>query len=175
MIIEQNKKNTLLYAMITLVAFVMLFCIVVFDLRKLPHEEDFLLDNAIAYWVFRGICFVFCFFVGAGDVYLFGQLFSKEPLVEICDEYFYDNSSAIALGKIAWSDMERVYMKNGFLNIDLKKPDVYIAKKNWLQKLLIKWNAVLGYGDVCMSTQRFKNEGEKFIGEFIKRKAIDLN
>jgi len=175
MIIEQNKKNTLLCAVITLVAFIMLLCIVVFDLRKLPHEADFLLDNAIAYWVFRGICFVFCFPVGAGGVYLFGQLFSKEPLAQICDEYFYDNSSAIALGKIAWSDMERVYVKNGFLNIELKNPNAYIAKKNWIAKLLIKGNAMLGYGDVCMSTQRFKNEGEKFLSEFVKRKAIDPN
>ena len=119
------------------------------------------------------LCFVGCFFATAGDIYLFKQLFSKEPLIEICDEYFYDNSSAISLGKIDWSEMERVYIKGGFLNIKLKNPEPYLREKNWLQMLMIKGNYRLGYGDVCISPERFKKEAESFIDEFSKRRAID--
>ena len=173
MTIKQNKGQTILFAVITLIAVVGLFCFAIFDIRKLHHDYSFILDNAVAYWVFKSLCFVACFFAIAGDIYLFKQLFSKEPLIEICDEYFYDNSSAISLGKIDWSEMERVYIKGGFLNIKLKNPEPYLRKKNWLQMLMIKGNYKLGYGDVCISPERFKKEAESFIDEFSKRRAID--
>ena len=173
MTIKQNKGQTILFAVITLIAVVGLFCFAIFDIRKLHHDYSFILDNAVAYWVFKSLCFVGCFFATAGDIYLFKQLFSKEPLIEICDEYFYDNSSAISLGKIDWSEMERVYIKGGFLNIKLKNPEPYLRKKNWLQMLMIKGNYKLGYGDVCISPERFKKEAEGFIDEFSKRRAID--
>ena len=173
MTIKQNKGQTILFAVITLIAVVGLFCFAIFDIRKLNHDYSFILDNAVAYWVFKSLCFVGCFFATAGDIYLFKQLFSKEPLIEICDEYFYDNSSAISLGKIDWSEMERVYIKGGFLNIKLKNPEPYLRKKNWLQMLMIKGNYKLGYGDVCISPERFKKEAESFIDEFSKRRAID--
>ena len=173
MTIKQNKGQTILFAVITLIAVVGLFCFAIFDIRKLDHDYSFILDNAVAYWVFKSLCFVACFFAIAGDIYLFKQLFSKEPLIEICDEYFYDNSSAISLGKIDWSEMERVYIKGGFLNIKLKNPEPYLRKKNWLQMLMIKGNYKLGYGDVCISPERFKKEAESFIDEFSKRRAID--
>ena len=171
--IKQNKGQTILFAVFTLIAVVGLFCLAIFDIRKLDHDYNFILDNAVAYWVFKSLCFVGCFFATAGDIYLFKQLFSKEPLIEICDEYFYDNSSAISLGKIDWSEMERVYIKGGFLNIKLKNPEPYLRKKNWLQMLMIKGNYKLGYGDVCISPERFKKEAESFIDEFSKRRAID--
>ena len=173
MTIKQNKGQTILFAVITLIAVVGLFCFAIFDIRKLPHDYSFILDNAVAYWVFKSLCLVSCFFATAGDIYLFKQLFSKEPLIEICDEYFYDNSSAISLGKIDWFEMERVYIKGGFLNIKLKNPEPYLREKNWLQMLMIKGNYRLGYGDVCISPVRFKKEAESFIDEFSKRRAID--
>ena len=171
--IKQNKGQTILFAVFTLIAVIGLFCLAIFDIRKLDHDYSFILDNAVAYWVFKSLCFVGCFFATAGDIYLFKQLFSKEPLIEICDEYFYDNSSAISLGKIDWSEMERVYIKGGFLNIKLKNPEPYLRKKNWLQMLMIKGNYKLGYGDVCISPERFKKEAANFIEEFNKRRAID--
>ena len=173
MTIKQNKGQTILFAVITLIAVVGLFCFAIFDIRKLPHDYSFILDNSVAYWVFKSLCFVGCFFATAGDIYLFKQSFSKGPLIVICDEYFYDNSSAISLGKIDWSEMERVYVKGGFLNIKLKNPEPYLGKKNWLQMLMIKGNYKLGYGDVCISPERFKKEAESFIDEFSKRRAID--
>ena len=173
MIIKQNKGQTILYAIITLIAVIGLFCFVIFDMRKLPHDYSFVLDNALVYWLFKALCLVGGFFATAGDIYLFKQIFSKEPLIEICDEYFYDNSSAISLGKIAWSEMDRVYIKSGFLNIKLKNPEPYFKSKNRLQMLMIKGNYKLGYGDVCISPERFKKYSTQFLDEFSKRCAID--
>ena len=173
MLIKQNKFQTILYAIITFVAAAGLFSFVIFDMRKLPHDYSFVLDNAGVYWLFKVLCLIGGFFSAAGGVYLFKQMLSKEPLIEICDEYFYDNSSAISLGKIDWSEMERVYIKGGFLNIKLKNPEPYLEAKNWLQMLMIKGNYRLGYGDVCISPERFKKESAVFLEEFSKRRAID--
>ena len=173
MTIKQNKSQTILYATITLLAAVGLFCFVIFDMRKLPHDYSVILDNTVMYGLFKILCLVGGFFSAAGGVYLFKQIFSKEPLIVICDEFFYDNSSAISLGKIDWSEMERVYIKGGFLNIKLKNPEPYLRKKNWLQMLMIKGNYRLGYGDVCISPERFKKEKENFLNEFTKRREID--
>ena len=108
MTIKQHKSQTILYAIITFVVAVGLFGFVIFDMRKLPHDYSFILDNAVVYWLFKVPCLIGGFFSAAGGVYLFKQMFSKKPLIEICDEYFYDNSSAISLGKIDWSEMESV-------------------------------------------------------------------
>ena len=173
MTIKQNKMQTIIYAIISFAAAAGLLCFVIFDMRKLPHDHSILLDNAVAYWLFKALGLVGGFFSAAGGVYLFRQIFSKEPLIEICDEYFYDNSSAISLGKMEWSEMERVYVKGSFLNIKLKNLEPYLKNKNWLQMLMIKSNYRLGYGDVCISPERFKKDRENFLAEFSKRRAID--
>ena len=173
MTIKQNKFQTILYAIITFVAAAGLFSFVIFDMRKLPHDYSVILDNAVVYWLFKILCLVGGFFSAVAGVYFFKQIFSKEPLIEICDDYFCDNSSAISLGKIDWSEMEMVYIKGGFLNIKLENPEKYFVNKNWLQMIMIKGNYRLGYGDVCISPERFKKEAESFIDEFSKRRAID--
>lgn len=174
MTIEQNKKQTVLYAIIALIFAVISACGWIFDLRKLPHDPSLLLDNGGIFWACRGLCLLYCFFCAAGAVYLFKQISSKEPLLVLCDEYFYDNSSAIALGKIAWEDMERAYFLGGFLNIKLKQRETYCKKMNPLQMYMIWMNRVLGYGDVCVSTVRFREEEKAFLEEFCKRKEIQL-
>ena len=88
MVFKQHKGQTFFLALIGLAASVGLLAIVIFDLRKLPHEEHFLLDTPILYWVFKGFCLLCFCFCAVGDIYLFRQLFSKAPLAEICDQYF---------------------------------------------------------------------------------------
>ena len=48
MTIKQNKGQTILFAVITLIAVVGLFCFAIFDIRKLNHDYSFILDNAVA-------------------------------------------------------------------------------------------------------------------------------
>ena len=172
MIIHQNKRKTCLDAIFLLAIILLFLLFVVFDWRAISHKPSVLLDNALVYWAFKGLCILCCLFTLAGDIYFWRQLFVKGPMIEICDGYFYDNSSAISLGKIAWADMEKVYIKGGFLNIELKNPETYFERMNWLQMLLIKANLKLGYGAVCISPQRFKKQAEEFVMEFSKRKEI---
>ena len=158
MIIKQNKGHTFFLAAVSLL-FTVLFLLFAF--------AEFV-------GVFRRLLCLLCVaLLGATTVYAFRQLFSKEPLIEICDEYFYDNSSAISLGKIAWEDMERAYVKSGVLNIDLKNPEEYIARMNWLQRFFIKGNVKMKYGNVCISTERMKKHKKEFFEEFEKRMPLE--
>ena len=173
MIIQQNKRQTLIYAIVITLAAVGLLFPVFYDMRELPHEPSFILDNVVPFWIFRALCVVLSVFCALGAAYLYKQLSSKEPLIEICDEYFCDNSSAISLGKIAWSDMKRAYFKGVWLNIELFDSAPYLERKNWISKILIKSNKLLGYADVCISTQRFNKQNDTFFVEFNKRKMIE--
>ena len=173
MTIKQNKGQTVLYAFLTLMGMALLFFFVFVDIAGVPHEANIILDNPVIYWAFKLVSLVCGLFCLWGEIYFVRQMFSKEPLVEICDEYFYDNSSAISLGKIKWDDMEIAYVKGGFLNIKLKDPELYFKRKNKLQLMLIKSNIKLGYGDACISPQRLKNKSKVFLDEFAKRKSID--
>ena len=172
MTIKQNKVQSVLYFVFSLMFTAASLCFSIFDIRKIPHEESFVFDNPFAYWTMKALCLVFGIFFVAVCIYLFKQLFSKEPLIEICDEYFYDNSSAISLGKMDWSDMECVYIKSNFLNIKLKDPTPYFKNKNWLQMLMIKINHKLGYGDACIGMVRFKKRSASFLKEFAQRRSI---
>jgi hypothetical protein len=172
MIIQQNKKQTCLNALFLLAISLSFLLFVVFDWRKISHAPSALLDQVVVYWAFKGLCIVCCLFTLAGAIFFWKQLFVKAPLIEICDAYFWDNSSAISLGKIAWSDMDKVYVKGGFLTIKLKNPEMYFERMNWLQMLMIKANLKLGYGEACISPQRFKKQTEEFVEEFGKRKEI---
>ena len=172
MIIEQNKKQTLKNAVITLFAAALFFVFLIVDFRAMPHKPSLLIDSAVLFWGFRVLCAASMVVTLACTVYFVKQFFSKEPLIEICDDYLFDNSSAISLGKIKWEDMERAYIKSNFLNIKLKNPGVYFHDKNWFQMLFIKINLKLGYGDVCISAQGFQKQGKEFLEEFNKRKTI---
>ena len=173
MVIKQNKGHTVMMVLANL-AFTLFFLVLAFkDLRSMPHEESIFIDNVFLYCIVKLLTFVAVAFLGVSTVYSVKQLFSKEPLVEICDEYFYDNSSAISLGKISWEDMERAYVKSGVLNIDLKNPEAYIAKMNWLQRLFIKGNVKMRYGNVCINTERMKKHKKDFFEEFKKRMPLE--
>lgn len=169
MIIKQNKRQTVFYLifMVVLVAFCL--CFVIIDWKGGSDGNATIADSVFLYWLFKVLCFLCCIVLAAASVYFVRQLFSKKPLIEICDEYFYDNSSTIALGRIEWCDIERVYSKGGYLNIKLKNPQKYFERKNWIQLMLIKSNLKLGYGDACITTQRFSKDAVKFIEEFRKR------
>lgn len=170
--IKQNKKQTVFFAFFLLAVFALLFWFAVFDARDIPHDKSFLLDTAAIYWSFRIVSAISAVLVAMGECYFIKELFSDKPLIEICDDYFYDHSSAISYGKIAWSDMKCAYFKGGFLNIDLKNPEEYIKRMNKIQKLMIRSNARMGYGHICISLQRFKKEGNAFLDEFCRRMTV---
>lgn len=173
MTIKQNKIQTFLCAILGLV--MLIFCIYCLFTNLRDNETicRMLLRFGISYPVFKVIVGVGAVFFAFGEVYFAKEMFSQKLLIEICDDYFYDNSSAVSFGKIPWSDMERAYIKNGFLHIKLKNPDAYLDKKKGFAKKMIQANTGIGYEVVCISTERFKKNSKKFFEEFEKRMEIE--
>ncbi len=173
MTIKQNKTQTVIFAVLCLG--MVLACVygAVADLHDSASLYRVLLRFHITYTQFKIISVVGIIFFGFTQVYLIKEIFSKKLIIEICDEYFYDNSSASSFGKIAWSDMERAYMSGPFLNIKLKNPDAYLEKKKGLAKKMLQANSGMGFGDVCISTIRFKKNAQQFLIEFNKRMVIE--
>lgn len=133
------------------------------------EAENPLLDILLSF-----LCAFCASFILWAAIYLLRESKSDKPLIEITDTYFYDNSSAIALGRIPWSDMERVYFKGLFLNIKLRDPDVYLSRKNAISRLLIKINCLLGYGEVTVSPhQRFPKQADAFYDAFFAHRLPD--
>lgn len=170
--IRQNKKQTVFFAIFLLAVFALFFWFTAFDARKIPHEDSALLDVPLFYWIFRSLTAVCAVILALSELYFVKELFSDNPLIEICDAYFFDKSSVISYGKIEWADMARVYYRGGFLNIDFKDPDAYLKRMNALQRFLIRVNRKMGYGHACISVQRFKKDAKLFLEEFNKRMPI---
>ena len=112
MIIRQNKKQSFLYTLYSLVGAGSVFWVVVSVISSPEDKPDFMPDNEFLYAIYMlGLIMtgVACVFAA---VFFFRKLVSKKPIIEICDEYFYDNSSSASLGKIYWDDIEKAYIKN---------------------------------------------------------------
>ncbi len=84
-------------------------------------------------------------FAGLLLIFYVKKLTDKTPGLVIDDEGILDNSSAIAAGKIRWSDIKRINaeMVSGqqFIMVEVKNPQGYIqAQKNPLKKNLMSLN-----------------------------------
>ncbi len=171
MIIKANKKGSKGLAVFAFCMALFFFLIAVLGIFATfsGEAENPLLDILLSFF-----CAFCASFILWAAIYLFREGKSDKPLIEITDTYFCDNSSAIALGRIAWSDMERVYLKGLFLNIKLRDPDVYLSRKNAISRLFIKINRRLGYGDVCISPhQRFPQQADAFFDAFFAHRLPD--
>lgn len=177
MIIRQDKKQAFLNMLYCIGGAVLIFLFVILDISSPEDKPDFMPDNEFLYAIYM-LGFIICgiFFVFAA-IFFFRKLVSKKPLIEICDEYFYDNSSSASLGKIYWDDIEKAYIKNELLNISLniklKNPEEYFKNKNRFQMMLINRNRKKGYGDIFISHMLLKKDWEKLIEEFGKRHVIE--
>jgi len=173
MSIKQNKIHTVVFAALCFGMIVLLAYGTSID----AHDDiKFLLRlyrAGLSQSAFKCLCIIGCIFFSICEIYLVKEIFSTKIMIEICDEYFYDNSSAISVGKIAWTDMVSARMQDGFLVIALRNPEEYIARKGKISKLFIQGNLQLGYDVVCISTNRFKICESEFFEEFNKRMTIE--
>ena len=171
--IKFNKGQGALFVLVLIAVTVAFVCFFIFDVRQIPSYEGGFLDNEIVYWFVKVLCLVCAIFTTLSAGYFFKKLFSNEPLIEICDEYFWDNSSAISFGRIEWSDIEKVYLKGFFFVIKLKNPAQYLSKMNKLQLFFIKTNKKMGFDEVCISAEHLKKDWATFIEEFNKRFPLE--
>ncbi len=84
-------------------------------------------------YVKNGIAIVGILFFGAGIFAIFKKLRSKKAGLIISDKGIIDNTSALNVGLISWSDIEEIVstkvMSQEFLTLIVKNPEEYIARQ----------------------------------------------
>ena len=84
-------------------------------------------------------------FFGFGTFYFSRKLTDKKPGIVIDDEGITDNSSAVAVGLIPWSDIKQLakakVMKQEFIIIVVNNPEYYLSQQtSFLKKKGMKYN-----------------------------------
>ncbi|MBO5222584.1 MAG: hypothetical protein J6C26_09755 [Clostridia bacterium] len=175
MIIYQSKKKTFGQAFICIAASILFLFLAVFDFQEMVDPQD-AFSNPVLYWGFKALTILCLPFTVGAAIFLIKKMGQNRPVLEITEEAFIDHSSSLAMGPILWTDMKRAYIKefmgNRFLVIDLNDPDKYRRNQNKLQKMSVKWNRNLGYGDHTVSEEWFKKQATEFYEEFNKHFPI---
>ena len=170
--IKQKKSHTVLSMLALLVPLAMFLFFCIFDMRKLSHDYSVWLDSAVVFWLLRGLCALGAAFLVYGVVYFIKQLFSDNYLIEITDTALIDHSSAISVGEIPFSQIERAYIKDQFLVIQTKDPDMFLSRLGPAARLLAKSNKKLGYDTICISPLRFQKQAFEFLSALNKKVFI---
>jgi hypothetical protein len=169
--IERKRVLGMFFACILVTALFVFFGL--FNLRESALIDGTILDNDIVYWLFKILCIIFIPIMVYATVNITKMLFSKNYLIEMNSVELIDNSSALSLGAIRWSDMERAYIKGQFLTIELKNPEDYISRANPIKKLLINSNIKMGFGPICISPVAFQSQTKEFLDGFSRYMRID--
>ena len=170
MIIKQNKAHTF-GGFITGLLFLALFLLVVIiDFRPILEESS----DMVTIGVLKMLSIACIPFLLFAVIYFFMQMFSDKPLLEINDVALVDNSSGISLGTIYWRDIQNVYYKNMYLVIELKNPEEYLQKANFVQRLFMKINKKMGYDYVCITAERFKKRAPDFFKALSEKVVISF-
>ncbi len=81
---------------------------------------------AIACGSFFGLCAIYgCF-----------KVFDTRPGLIIDDQGIVDNSSAVAVGRILWGEVVDFYVSNKFITIVVVDPQKFMARGNFLKRML---------------------------------------
>ena len=140
--IKVNKKSTLQGAL-SMLGISLLFIFFIFMEYIIPNGSE----QKVALLIVRIFCIIFLPLMIYALILFMKKLISKEPIIEICDDYFYDNANPLSLGKISWSDIKYAAIEGQFFTIYVKDRDAYLKKANLLKRLLIKMNIKQGLGE----------------------------
>lgn len=166
--IKVNKKSAW-QALLSMVGLSLLFIFFIFMEYIIPNGSE----QRVALLIVRIFCIIFLPFMIYALVFFAKMLISNEPLIEICDEYFYDNANLLSQGKISWSDMSYAAIKGQYFTIYVKDRDAYLKKANFFQRLLIKMNIKQGLGEIVITPALFDASPMEFFRAFNSHFEID--
>lgn len=166
--IKVNKKSAW-QALLSMIGVSLLLIFFIFMEYIIPNGSE----QRVALLIVRIFCIIFLPFMIYALVFFVKMLISNEPLIEICDEYFYDNANLLSQGKISWSDMSYAAIQGMYFTIYLKDRDAYLKKANFFKKLLIKINIKQGLGEIVITPALFDASPMEFFRAFNSHLEID--
>lgn len=112
---------------------------------------------AVAAVGFFGLCGVFAVF----------KLFDSAPGLIIDSEGIFDNSSAIAAGRIPWSDISgfvvRTVERQRILTIEVRDPEKYVLRAHILKRPFVAWNSSHFGGPIQISANTLKMNFDELV------------
>ena len=158
-----------LFGSFIFIAFCLLFLL--FDIRDISDDSPF--NNPVIYYLCKGVILFGAFFFIFSFVFIIKNVIKhKDNVIEIYDDYMIDRSTYIALGKIEYKDIEKIYTKGAFICIELKNEEEYIKNIKGLKKSLINSNKKMKYTAITLSDNLLKigrSELKKLIEEKVKQ------
>ena len=166
--IKVNKKSAL-QGTLGMLCLSLLFIFFVFMEYIIPNNGEqsgaLLVVRIFSIAILPLIIYVLTFYVK--------KLISNEPIIEICDEYFYDNATILSQGKIAWSDIKYAAIEGQFFTIYVKDREAYLAKAGFIKRLLIKANIKQGLGEIVITPALFDADPMEFFRAFNSHFPLD--
>ena len=169
--IKYDMKQVIgvLFGSFILIAFCLLFLL--FDIRDISDDSPF--NNPVIYYLCKGVILFCAFFFIFSFVFVTKNVIKyKDNVIEIHEEYMIDRSTYIALGKIEYKDIEKIYTKGAFICIKLKNEEEYLKNIKGLRKFLINSNKKMKYTAITLSDNLLKigrSELKKLIEEKVKQ------
>ena len=166
--IKVNKKSAF-QAALGMILICAIFIFVIFMDLIVPMEGS----SITVLWFFRA--FSLCILPMSISAFIFfvKKLFSDKPIIEVCDEYFYDDATMLSLGRIPWSNISYAAIEGQYFTIYVKDRDAYLKKANPLKRLLIKMNIKQGLGEIVITPALFDASPMEFFRAFNSHFEID--
>lgn len=154
-VVNQNLKGNVSYAIGTLVMCLLSMLLVFMDFRSVKGILNVLAQNNIVYFLIKAIlAFGFLFF---GYCFLFVLKKAKrgKDILIVDEKGITDNSSDLAFGFIPWTDIDNIYMTsvvgNQFIELVLNNEEPYLQKLSGMKKLAVLANKKMGHQAVCIT------------------------
>ena len=169
--IKYDMKQVIgfLFGSFIFIAFCLFFLI--FDIRDISDDSPF--NNPVIYYLCKGVILFCSFFFIFSFVFIIKNVIKhKDNVIEIYDDYMIDRSTYIALGKIEYKDIEKIYTKGAYICIELKNEEEYIKNIKGLKKSLINSNKKMKYTAITLSDNLLKigrSELKRLIEEKVKQ------
>lgn len=133
------NKRKLVKGLIGSIIFVVLGC---WLLIYQPETSNPFFDNPLIKY---GAAIASILFFGFGIFYFSKKVLDKKPGITIDDKGIFDNSSAVSVGLIPWTDFIKtsivMTMKHEYLVIGVNNPEFYLNKQtNFLKKKGMQYN-----------------------------------
>lgn len=133
------SKGKIVKGLIASIVFVVIGC---WLLIYQPESGNAMLNDPLVKY---GAAIASILFFGFGIFYFSKKLLDKKPAITIDDKGIFDNSSAVAVGLIPWTDFKKLSivksMKHEFLIITVNNPTYYLNKQtNFLKKKGMEYN-----------------------------------
>ena len=131
--------------------------------------------------LFRSIVFmtgIACIlFFGIFGFFIFKELGDKSPGLVISDEGVFDNSSAVSVGLVLWSDLleikESKALNQIFISLVVKNPQAYIDRQTNVIKGILMQKNYDSYGTAIAISVNGLNCNYRELKETLDKKFLD--